>query len=137
MKRKFYLTALFTLIISLIYAGAQISDSSGKSEGGNVIISWSVTSEDNVAYYMIERSAVSTQDNQVFESVGKVAATNKSYYEFVDKSAYKANDAVYVYRIAIYDQGNSAPSYSKLITVVHNTTGVQKRTWGSIKDLFR
>ena len=58
-------------------------------------------------------------------------------YEYTDQTAFKTNDQVYKYRIEIVDKDGSL-SYSKEMSVLHNNgiSGV-KRTWGSIKALFR
>jgi hypothetical protein len=74
----------------------------------------------------------------IFEQLGKINASDKSYYEYIDKSAYKSNDVLYIYRVAIYDKGNEGnPAHSNEIPVLHNSVTEVKRTWGSIKDLFR
>lgn len=57
-----------------------------------------------------------------------------SSYQFVDKSAYKTSDAFYRYRVAIVDNSGYT-SYSQEIAV-SSLSGV-KRTWGSIKAMFR
>ena len=59
-----------------------------------------------------------------------------SSYEFIDHSAFLHPVTMYQYRVAVYFNGNDQPSLSPVVTVTHLASGV-RRTWGSIKSLFR
>jgi len=59
---------------------------------------------------------------------------NNSFYEFVDQTAFKTTASVYQYRIRIVAQDGT--TYSKVMVVSHNVSSV-KRTWGSLKAMFR
>ena len=61
---------------------------------------------------------------------------DNSYYTFTDQNAYKTNDMVFVYRLKIVDN-SSVATYSADVTVSHSISSVYKRTWGSIKAMFR
>ncbi len=138
MKRKIYTILSILLLIGLGYAGAEISSFSAKSQDGNVLVKWSVISENNLSHYIIERGTINSDNTPVYSPIARINASGKSYYEYLDKSAYKINESVYSYRLAIYEKGiEAAASHSNQITVVHNDVSSVKRTWGSIKDLFR
>jgi hypothetical protein len=60
---------------------------------------------------------------------------NNSTYEFVDKQVFKATSGVYQYKIRIVD-GTTPPNETEVVTVSH-LSSAYKRTWGSIKAMFR
>ncbi|MBE2279223.1 MAG: hypothetical protein IAE91_02440 [Ignavibacteriaceae bacterium] len=60
---------------------------------------------------------------------------SNSSYSFLDEGAYKSSDVLYIYRLKIIDKDNTQ-AYSKEISVNHAVSGV-KKTWGSIKAMFR
>lgn len=104
-----------------------------RSDGNNVTIQWGTVDESTVKEFVIERQA---SGQSGFVAIGSLAPKgNGSYYEFVDQTAFKAAASVYQYRIKIVSFDGTA-TYSKTLTVSHNVSGV-KRTWGSLKAMFR
>ncbi len=130
---------IFLAILLLGFTNANASDiiKSGsiqaRSDGTNVTIQWGTNDESGVKEFSIERR---TGTNGQFMLIATLQPKgNNSLYEFVDQSAFKADGAVYQYRIKIVDaSGNS--TYSSILTVSHNVSSV-KRTWGSLKAMFR
>jgi len=135
MRKLFILAAIFLVCIGLSFAGAFIERITARSDGDNITIEWKTGEEVNVKLFEIERSNGSTNN---FILVGSMEPKgSNSFYVYVDKSAYKPTDVIYVYRIKIVDKDpNVAPSYSSTVSVSHNVSSV-KRTWGSIKAMFR
>lgn len=135
MKKRFLQIAVFSLILALsgiLSAGAFLNYFNTRSDNGNVIISWQTGQETNVRNFVIERAPF----NGTYIDIATIAAKgNNSTYEYVDESAYKTNDQVYIYRLRIVDNDGST-SYSGLSQVAHSVSGI-KQTWGSIKALFR
>lgn len=130
------LTICFLMMVAAtLYAGSVIKSGTlqARSDGNNVTIQWGSTDESNVKEYGVERRSVSGGDFMLISTV-KPKGSN-SYYEFVDQSAFKTTGTMYQYRIRIVDL-NSGISYSDPISVSHNVSGV-KRTWGSLKAMFR
>lgn len=115
-----------------IYGGAEITSFNAKSENGNVVLTWHASSETNLKYYVVERSTVK---GNYIEIATVYPNANKSY-EYIDESAYKDADAVYIYRIKIVDN-NGEFSYTQPISVTHSGLSDVRRTWGSIKALFK
>jgi hypothetical protein len=130
MKKSLYIL-LFIVTPVLIYAGADILKLSARSQNGNIVIFWQSSSESNLKNYVVERKTV----NGSFIEVGTVLPRADKNYEFVDQTAFKATETLYVYRLKIVDNDGSI-SYSWEVAVPHNVSSV-KRTWGSIKALFR
>jgi hypothetical protein len=131
---KMKLTAIISLlmIIVVVYAGAFLDYFHGRSEGDDVRLEWKTGEEVNLENFLIERK---TPQSSFTEIVTIEPQGSNSYYSYLDKSAYKTNDIVFIYRLKIVDQ-NGQTSYSAEVTVSHNVSGV-KRTWGSIKAMFR
>ncbi|MGA9406538.1 MAG: hypothetical protein WBW71_05320 [Bacteroidota bacterium] len=133
---RIFVRIFFLLAISAIVAlaGATIKDGSlqAHSDGNDVTIQWGTTQESLVQEFVVERLGGTETD---FVAIGSVAPKgSNSYYEFVDQTAFKATTSVYQYRIEIVAQDGT--TYSQVVTVAHNVSSV-KRTWGSLKAMFR
>ncbi len=131
MKKKLIIS-LIVITFSAIYAGALLTNFSVKSQNGNVVIAWQTSSETDVKDFVIQRS---NKINGVWIDVATIEPEADHNYEYIDQSAYKTSDAIYYYRLGIVDY-NGSISYTNKETVAHSVSSV-KRTWGSIKALFR
>ena len=116
----------------IVYAGAFLDYFQGYSEGENVRLEWKTSEEVNLQNFIIERK---TPQNPYIEIATIDPQGNNSFYSYLDESAYKTEDLVFIYRLKILDNDGTV-SYSSEVTVSHNVSGV-KRTWGSIKAMFR
>jgi hypothetical protein len=132
MKIKHSVMLILLLAITAIYAGTFLEYFHGRSEGEDVRLEWKTGEEVNLQNFKIERK---TPQNSFVEIATIQPKGNNSYYTYLDQSAYKPNDLVFIYRLKIVDN-NGQTSYSNEVTVSHNVSGV-KRTWGSIKAMFR
>lgn len=132
MKKGLFLGILLGVFVATIFAGAYLDYFHVSSEGDNVQLQWKTEEETNLKQFDIERKTPggAYADIAVIQAKG-----SNSYYSYTDKSAYKANDLIFVYRLKIVDNDNSY-SYSNEVSVSPNISGV-KRTWGSIKAMFR
>ena len=135
MKKRFtkILVLLIASFASTIFAGAIIINLSAESNGENITLKWQTTQESNLSYFVVERKSISGSFGVVSETI--LSTGNNSSYEFVDENAFKSSDAVFIYRLKIIDVDNQV-TYSGEISVTHSVSSV-KRTWGSIKALFR
>ncbi|MGK9369543.1 hypothetical protein ACSSWA_11635 [Melioribacter sp. Ez-97] len=124
---------ILTLLISatLLYAPTTILEFKAESQDNNVLITWKTSSEVNLSHFEIERRTVTGQ----FMFLARVEPEPDKSYEYVDQTAFKSTDAVYAYRLKIVDKDGQT-AYSAPYNVVHRVSSV-KRTWGSIKALFR
>ena len=133
MKFGFAKVFVAFFIVTALYAGAFLDYFHGRSEGEDIRLEWKTGEESNLQNFSIERK---TPQSSFAEITTVQPKGSNSYYTYLDKSAYKANNSmVFVYRLKIVDIGGQV-SYSAEITVSHNVSGV-KRTWGSIKAMFR
>jgi len=126
---------VLTLVATTVLLASVIRDGSlqARSDGNNIIIQWGSTDEAQVKEYQVERR------NGTGGEFGWIATVTKkgsnSFYEYIDRSAFKTTGSIYQYRIVtVFNNGGH--EYSSIITVSHNVSSV-KRTWGSLKAMFR
>ena len=134
MRSIIIVASLLLTATALALAGATIKDGTlqARSDGNVVTIQWGTADESRMQSFVIERMGTGQTE---FVAIGSVAPKgSNSYYEFVDQTAFKNNGSVYQYQIMILSQ--DGVSYSKVVTVSHNVSSV-KRTWGSLKAMFR
>lgn len=134
MRKRFYQIAILLILVQFtaLFAGAFIVYFHARSEGDNVVLTWQTGSEQNLSKFLIERKTVNGSFTELSSILPK---GNNNTYTFTDETAFKVTDAIYIYRIKIVDNDNSS-TFSSEVSVSHNVSSV-KRTWGSIKALFR
>jgi len=131
MKSRIFVILALLMATSAI-GGAFFDYFHAKRESDNIRLEWKTGDELNLKQFVVERQSI----NGDFLPVTTIQPKgSNSYYSYVDENAYKPNNVVFVYRIKILDYDNTF-SYSKEITVTHGVSGI-KRTWGSIKAMFR
>jgi hypothetical protein len=119
-------------VLSVAFGGA-IKDGSlaAYSNGTNVVVRWVSEEEAGVKGYVIERKAGMEGPFALLTNPPIAPTGNGSSYEFEDNSAFRVTDNIYQYRITAI--GTGAVYY---VSVNHSVSGV-RRTWGSIKAMFR
>ena len=133
MKHHISIVVLSFLITSLSFAEVIKSGSfQATSDGVNVTLRWLTEDETNVARFEIERRTGTEGD---FVVIGTLSTKGASLYEFIDYSALRKTTGLYQYRVKIIFTNNTV-AYSQVVSVSHTVSGV-RRTWGSIKAMFR
>ena len=139
MKRSARISVVFSFLIVAFctLASAQIIDTDpsaiwAKSNGIDVTVHWSTIDETNVDHFEVLRSSGSTEN---FVSVG-IVQKGHSPYDFVDYSALMRTTTVYQYEVVAHSTSGNILQTSPIVSVTHTVSGV-RRTWGSIKSLFR
>jgi hypothetical protein len=128
-----------TIAILLLFwdvAGADIIKSNSlqaSSDGVNITVRWITEDETNVARFEVERR---TEGDAGYVSIATIDPKGPSLYEYVDRSAFRKTTTIYHYRIKISLKDGSDPVYTMDLPVSHTVSGV-RRTWGSIKAMFR
>ncbi len=130
--RWFVVALIFTSTMSLadIIRSGSLQAS---SDGINVTLRWITDDETNVAHFEVERRSGT---DGAFVSIATVDPRGPSLYEFVDNTAFRKTASIYQYRVKVTYSNSSNVSYSSVLTVTHTVSGV-RRTWGSIKSMFR
>lgn len=132
MKIKFYSILIFISIIASTLAGAFIEYFHARVEGENVKLEWKTGEEVNLKHFVIERR---TQQSSYVDLAAITPKGSNSFYSYIDESVYKTSSFIFTYRLRIVDN-DSKISYSSEVSVSPSISGV-KRTWGSIKAMFR
>ena len=130
--KKVFLTILISIILfTLLFADAEIMEFRAEPAQNKTTISWKTGQEENVSKFHIERST----NNKEFIKVGEVEAKgNNSEYEFEDESISRMKN-IYYYRLKVVNNDGTF-QYSESLPVIPNISSI-KKTWGSIKALFR
>jgi hypothetical protein len=104
------------------------------SNGNDIIVRWSSVDESGVQRFDILRRSGTAGDFSVVATIDQLKGNN-STYEYDDKSVFKETSGVYQYRIRVIN-GQNPPPETEIVTVSH-VSSAMKRTWGSIKAMFR
>ncbi len=132
MKIKLLHILIILFTVTTLFAGAFIQFFNAKSEGDDIRLEWRTAEESNLKMFVVERKT----HNNGFIEIGFVTPKgSNSSYVYVDQNVYKTTDLIFTYRLKIVENNNQF-SYSNEISVSHSVSGV-KRTWGSIKAMFR
>lgn len=132
MKMKLSQILIVLSVATALFAGTFLEYFHGRSEGDDIRLEWKTREEVNLQDFRIERK---TPQSSFVEITTIQPKGSNSYYSYLDQTTYKTTDMIFIYRLKIVDT-NSQASYSNEVTVSHNVSGV-KRTWGSIKAMFR
>ena len=132
MKMKVSYILLVLIFATAIFAGTFLEYFQGRSEGEDVRLEWKTREEVDLQHFKVERK---TPQSSFVEIATIQPKGSNSYYTYLDQSAYKPGDLLFVYRLKIVDS-NGQISYSNEVSISHSVSGV-KRTWGSIKAMFR
>jgi hypothetical protein len=132
MKMKISYILILLLLATAVLAGTFLEYFQGRSEGEDIRLEWKTREEVNLQHFKVERKTPQSSfvDITTIEPKG-----SNSYYSYLDQSAYKTDNMLFVYRLKIVDT-NGQVAYSNEVSVSHSVSGV-KRTWGSIKAMFR
>jgi hypothetical protein len=132
MKIRFSQILITLVVATAIFAGTFLEYFHGRSEGEDIRLEWKTKEEVNLQHFKIERKT--PQSSFVEIAIVEPKGSN-SYYSYIDQSVYKGNNMIFIYRLKIVDT-NGQYAYSNEVSVSHSVSGV-KRTWGSIKAMFR
>lgn len=132
MKRTWFKLLFAFVLISTAFAGAFLDYFNVRSEGDNVVVEWKTSQETNLDKFVVERRS----PQGVFIELATITPTgSNSFYNYIDKGAYKSTDLLFIYQLKIVDTDNKV-TYSSPASISLSISGV-KRTWGSIKAMFR
>lgn len=131
------LLAVLLLVSVVALAGTPIKDGSisAYSNGTNIVVRWISDDESGMVGYQLERRAVGAGAFIPLIMPYLAVKGSGATYEFLDNSAFRTSDNVYQYQITpVYADNRPVTPY--LVSVRHSVSSV-RRTWGSIKAMFR
>ncbi len=121
---------------ALLVAGVIIKERpTAQSNGTDIIVRWVTVDETGVQKFEVLRRSGMSGDFFVIGTIDQLKGGNNSTYEYVDKSVFKSSAGLYQYKIRVINGETPAPE-TEIVTVSHLASAA-KRTWGSIKALFR
>lgn len=134
--KKLKLLIFFTTVLlnfTILFGSAFVQFFVADSNGDNIILTWQTSDEQNVQQFEILRGP----DKDNLTSIATIASQgNNSSYTYIDKNAYKTNSSFYAYGLVVVDYDGSKTD-PLTIGVSHDGVSSVKKTWGSIKALFR
>jgi hypothetical protein len=134
------------LILALVLTALAGAVLSGKpqavpAEGGAVKVQWKTLDETGVSRFDVLRSQVVRGDITSFASatgeIGIAAKGIASDYTFTDISVFKTTSNIFVYKVRVYFQNGTFSDSEISDRTTNGLSSASKRTWGSIKAMFR
>ncbi|HAL57407.1 MAG TPA: hypothetical protein DCP63_13300 [Bacteroidetes bacterium] len=141
MRRTIQLGLLSFLVpLTMLWGGViKNSPTAYPTHEGHIKVSWQTEDETGVMRFEVWRSQIVGGVLGDFMKVGSIEQSslrgNNSSYEFVDQSVFKTAGNVFAYKVRVVFQ--SGAIFDSDITRTSSTTSAAKRTWGSIKAMFR
>jgi hypothetical protein len=139
MVSRFLIVGLFLVVLGNIAFSDVIRDGSlsAESQSNGVVIRWTSNDETGVAGYRIERSL---PDGSGFVTILQRFSAKGSgqSYVFTDETAFRTTDSFYRYRITPVDGAGAIVGGQQYYTqLISSRVSSVRRTWGSIKAMFR
>jgi hypothetical protein len=101
-----------------------------------VVVKWTSEDETGVSGYMIERKSGAGGVFIPILSQKITAKGSRQTYEFADETAFRTTGSFYTYRITPVNDVGAAVGNPYYVSIDQNPSSV-RRTWGSIKAMFR
>lgn len=133
LMRQIVVLLFIPFIIIVTIAGSRLTNLSVTTEGRDIKISWEMIDQNGVQHFNVERKAID-QENFTRINDRPVSLEESRQYEYIDRTVYKQENAVVFYRIAIVEE-NGSVYYSDSVPL--GKISSVRRTWGSIKSMFR
>ena len=131
---KKIVTLLFLIVSFLISGVFKPGSVSSRVEGDNIVVSWETEDETNVKQFIIERSS---DEFGNFSEMVRISSNGSKKYTYVDRSVFKTTTSTYVYKVTPVNPSGSAVEQSVMTQKVYLKVSSVKRTWGSLKAMFR
>lgn len=128
---------LFSIASAALAEVIQPNSVTAESRGNGVVVEWRSQDETGVAGYMIERKAGGTGVFIPLVSQMLLVKGNGAKYSFEDESALKTTGNFYQYKITPMNDAGRSLGISYYVSIDHNNVSSVRRTWGSIKAMFR
>jgi hypothetical protein len=135
MNRRYWLLAAVLLCAASTFAAGGLTNVNASSNGSTITVRWTSTDEAGVVGYVVERRAINSSVwVPLVQPYMGVEGSNHSYM-FEDKTAFRVTDNIYYYQVTqVYTDGGKGDPYRTVVS--HSVSGI-RRTWGSIKAMFR
>jgi hypothetical protein len=137
---KNVLRLILTIFLAVLVVGTVsaiiIKDRpTAQSNGSNVVVRWTTVDETGVEGFQVLRRNGFTGEFGIITGSIISPKGNNSTYEFTDSDVFKTSSGLFQYKVRILNGQNPAPE-TEIVSVSH-VSSAAKRTWGSIKAMFR
>jgi hypothetical protein len=126
---------LAVLIVGTVSAIIIKDRPTAQSNGSNVVVRWTTVDETGVEGFQVLRRNGFTGDFATITGSIISPKGNNSTYEFTDSDVFKTSSGLFQYKVRILNGQNPAPE-TEIVSVSH-VSSAARRTWGSIKAMFR
>jgi len=99
-----------------------------------IVLRWYTLDETGVEKFQVLRREASHGDYALVAEVPKKGSG--STYEYIDRSVFKSNGRVFQYIVRVLGPGNVVAE-ERQTSVLYGLSSTARRTWGSIKSMFR
>ena len=133
--RPFILLVAAPLLLGAFFAGARITVFEVQKEESDLVVTWQAEVEDGVRAYELQRRTPYT--NGQFVRIQSVSAHGAGKpYRYRDDQVYKSAADMVDYRLdVVYDDGSREVGVKT--TSINYTPTAVRRTWGSLKAMFK
>jgi hypothetical protein len=132
--KYFFIAAILLCVLSgMVLAQSNPTITKVESFTGYIKVEWTIASEAGIDHYEVWRSSGSS-------SPCLVGVVQRGVFYFEDKnSLYKTEDQYFNYQVKVIGNSNGSIIGQSEIKGTHynGTNSIGKRTWGSIKAMFR
>ncbi len=136
-KRTLIKLLLFIAFTATIFAAAEITGLNVSSDSDNAVITWTTNGQETAQQeFIINRK--SGNGNFQYLTTIPTNVSSPGNYQYIDNQIYKTTDQIYTYQVVLVNKSNTNYylSSEQANVIIGNISGV-KRTWGSIKAMFR
>jgi len=134
--RLLSMLALVVAVLAVHVSVAQVINGAIAAEPREsyIVLRWYTLDETGVDKFQVLRREATHGD---FTVVGEVARKgSNSTYEYIDRSVFKSNGRVFQYVVRVIGSGGVI-SEERQTSVLYGLSSTARRTWGSIKSMFR
>jgi len=137
MRTKSASILLLLSAVAVSIAGVINERPSASYRDGKIVVRWNTADETGVRKFDVMRAQRKEGTQDVFIVVMSVAAVGQpSEYTYTDESVFKVNSGLFVYKVRVWFE-NGSFSDSEVSYPAAALSSAAKRTWGSIKAMFR
>lgn len=132
---KIIAISIFFAQLNLILAGVIIPEPGLTivNDGNTVVLSWQTTQQDDLKNFVIQRKAL----NGTYVDIATIYPEDDMDYVYIDRNVYKTESSVYSYKLLIVEKDGRVSSLESYVRVSDSNISSVRKTWGSIKALFR
>ncbi len=108
-------------------------------QGSTMTIRWETSDETAASAFVVVRREFRSGGMGPWEEVGRISASGRSsVYVMEDRGVFKAADRILEYEVQAVNSEDRVVESVRLTTILSSgLTSAARRTWGSIKAMFR